>query len=311
MKALHALAFGLALGGALGPGSLAQTAAELHIQTYAGLTITGAVGTVYSIEYITDLVQTNAPSAWRCVEFLQLPASSYLWTDRSAPVTGKRFYQAVACSPPANMVFIPPGTFRMAGLTAVTISRGYWMGKYEVTQGEYLAVMGSNPSLSIGETNRPVESVSWEDATNYCVRLTQQECVAGRIRANCAYRLPTEAEWEYACRAWTSTRFSYGEDPGFTNLASYAWYALSIDEGPIHGRWDKSCRTHGACTTCMATLGSSVRIGGRTPCLEAWFSTIRDLRTARAGTGSFAVVARAVGTRSTWTGFANRGAVLQ
>jgi hypothetical protein len=57
----------------------AQTPAELDLQLYAGLTITGAVGTVYSVEYVTDLAETNNASAWRCLEFLQLPASPYLW----------------------------------------------------------------------------------------------------------------------------------------------------------------------------------------------------------------------------------------
>jgi formylglycine-generating enzyme required for sulfatase activity len=209
---------------------------------YAGLSITGAVGTVYSMEYVTDLAQTNNASAWRCLEFLQLPASPYLWADKSAPATGKRFYRAVAMEAPANMVFIPPGTFRMGSptnevdrydwegpQTAVTISRGFWMGKYEVTQGEYLAVMGSNPSYfqppnATADTNRPVETVTWYDATAYCDALTQRERLAGRIGTNSVYRLPTEAEWEYACRAWTSTRFSYGDDPGYTNLTNYAWY---------------------------------------------------------------------------------------
>ena len=145
---------------ATGARAVAQTPPRLDLQLYAGLTITGAVGTVYSVEYVTDLAQTNNASAWRCLEFLQLPASPYLWADKSAPATGKRFYRAVEFAAPTNLVFIPPGTFRMGsptnevdryGLiegpqTAVTISRGFWMGKYEVTQGEYLAVMGSNPS---------------------------------------------------------------------------------------------------------------------------------------------------------------------
>jgi len=223
---------------AVGPRASGQTSAGLVIERYAGLTITGAVGTVYSIEYITDLAQTNTPSAWRCLEFLQLPASPYLWADKSAPAAGRRFYRAVVFPTPTNMVFIPPGTFRMGSpsneveryvqegpQTAVTISRGFWMGKYEVTQGEYEAVMGSNPSYFKGDTNRPVEEVSWNDARAYCEALTQREQAAGRIGINCVYRLPTEAEWEYACRGWTSDRrFSYGDDLGYTNLTNYAWY---------------------------------------------------------------------------------------
>jgi len=215
----------------------AQTPAGLDLQLYAGLSITGEVGTVYSVEYVTDLTRTNDASAWRCLEFLQLPASPYLWADKSAPATGKRFYRASEFAAPTNMVFIPPGTFRMGSLTneegrfpdegpqtATTISRGFWMGKYEVTQAEYLAVTGTNPSYFIGDPNRPVEQVTWFDAKNYCGQLTQREQAAGRIPTNCLYRLPTEAEWEYACRAWTSTRFSYGDDPSYTNLTNYAWY---------------------------------------------------------------------------------------
>jgi formylglycine-generating enzyme required for sulfatase activity len=99
-----------------------------------------------------------------------------------------------------------------------------------VTQGGYLAVMGSNPSYFSTNNgyadgqSRPVEQVSWDDATAYCAALTARERLAGRIGTNSVYRLPTQAEWEYACRGWTSTRFSYGDDPGYTNLTNYAWY---------------------------------------------------------------------------------------
>jgi len=238
MKLTLTYALGLAVGCALVPEASAQTPAGLDIQVYAGLTITGAVGTVYSIEYVTDLAQTNNASAWRCLEFLQLPASPYLWADKSAPATGQRFYRAVVFAAPTNMVFIPPGTFRMGSptnevdrwdnegpQTAVTISRGGWMGKYEVTQGEYVALRGSNPSFFTGDTNRPVERVTWYEAAAFCAALTDRERAAGRIATNSLYRLPTEAEWEYACRAWTSDRrFSYGDDPGYTSLTDYAWY---------------------------------------------------------------------------------------
>ena len=84
----------------MGPQALAQTPPRLGPQLYAGLSITGAVGSVYQIQYVTDLAQTND---WRCLTFLQLPTTNYLWTDTSTPATGRRFYRAVATAPSFRM----------------------------------------------------------------------------------------------------------------------------------------------------------------------------------------------------------------
>ncbi len=218
------------------PQGSAQTLPMLDVHLYAGLTVTGSVGTVYSIEYVSDLAQTNTPGAWRCLEFLQLPTTDYLWIDESAVANARRFYRAVEMKASTNMVFIPPGTFRMGSPTneagrfqdegpetSVILSRGFWMGKYEVTQGDFSGIMGFNPSYTKG-TNNPVENTTWQWVTEYCSKITQRDQAAGVICSNCVYRLPTEAEWEYACRAQTSTRFCFGDDPANTNLAKFAWY---------------------------------------------------------------------------------------
>ena len=108
--------------------------------------------------------------------------------------------------------------------TVVTLSQGFWMERYEVTQWEYTSLIGTNPATFTSDTNQPVEQVSWYDADTYCARLTAQEHAAGRVPAGYAYRLPTEAEWQYAARAGTTTAFSFGDDPTYTLLPSYAWF---------------------------------------------------------------------------------------
>ena len=92
------------------------------------------------------------------------------------------------------------------------------IGIHEVTQSQYEAVMGINPSAS-KVPNEPVENVSWDDAVAFCAKLSAlpAELAAGRV-----YRLPTEAEWEYACRAGTTTEYSFGDDA--KDLGKYAWF---------------------------------------------------------------------------------------
>ena len=124
--------------------------------------------------------------------------------------------------PLTNMVLIKAGTF-MRIKYPVTITRDFWIGKYEVTQGEFNAVLGRNPSHFPGDPNRPVEKVTFLDASRYCSALTQREREAGRLPTGYEYRLPSEAEWEYACRAGTTNLFSFGDDP--SKAGQFAWTA--------------------------------------------------------------------------------------
>jgi formylglycine-generating enzyme required for sulfatase activity len=100
----------------------------------------------------------------------------------------------------------------------VTLTQPFHFGVYAVTQDEYERVMESNPSKFKG-SNNPVEKVSWNDAVEFCRKLSSlpEEKSAGHI-----YRLPTEAEWEYACRAETDSEYSFGNDA--SELDAYAWF---------------------------------------------------------------------------------------
>jgi formylglycine-generating enzyme required for sulfatase activity len=93
----------------------------------------------------------------------------------------------------------------------VRITTPFWFGKYEVTQGQWEAVMGreNNPSHFKG-ASLPVEMVTWRAVIDFCVKLTERERAAGRLPADHTYTLPTEAQWEYACRAGTTAAFSFG-----------------------------------------------------------------------------------------------------
>jgi formylglycine-generating enzyme required for sulfatase activity len=113
-------------------------------------------------------------------------------------------------------------------LTKVRIPEGFWMSRNEITQEQFAQVMGSNPS-SAGGTNLPVEKVTWTEAIEFCRRLNRLADAAGTVPEGFNYRLPTEAEWEYACRAGTQTRFSYGDDPTGAELERYAWFTRNSE----------------------------------------------------------------------------------
>ena len=131
-----------------------------------------------------------------------------------------------------DMIWVQPGTFVMGSPTTetdrqadretehnVTLTQGFYLGKYEVTQAQYEAVMGFNPSEFNATSNgdRPVEDLNWTEALAFCEQLTIRERNAGRIPADWAYVLPTESQWEYACRAGTTTVYSWGDGIASTN----------------------------------------------------------------------------------------------
>jgi formylglycine-generating enzyme required for sulfatase activity len=149
---------------------------------------------------------------------------------------------------PLKLNFIPGGTFLMGAQPGeqdfsddelpqhpVTIGQGFYMADYLTTQALWTALMGTNPSwFSLGaggsttnDFTRPVEFVSWNDlnaaSTGFLAKLNA--ATASSRPTGMAFRLPTEAEWEYACRAGTTTRFYWGDDPAYTILNQYAWWS--------------------------------------------------------------------------------------
>jgi formylglycine-generating enzyme required for sulfatase activity len=139
---------------------------------------------------------------------------------KNPPVTQepkKKFTVDLGGGVTMEFILIRPGSFTMGSNKVthkVTLTKPFYLGKYEVTQEQWEKVMGNNPSQFKGAKN-PVERVSWNDCQSFVAKL--QEKVSGQT-----FRLPTEAEWEYSCRAGATGDYCYGDDRG--SLAEYAWY---------------------------------------------------------------------------------------
>ncbi|HEV8068339.1 MAG TPA: formylglycine-generating enzyme family protein [Planctomycetaceae bacterium] len=138
----------------------------------------------------------------------------------------------------AKLVWIPPGEFTMGSpkdekghlpdetQVPVTLTTGFWLGEYEVTQAEWKHVIKTAPwsgTNYVKEGNDyPATHLSWDDAMKFCEKLTETERGARRLPKGWKYTLPTEAQWEYACRAGTKSRFSFGDND--SELGNYAWF---------------------------------------------------------------------------------------
>lgn len=159
-----------------------------------------------------------------------------------AHAAGEELAEAILARPPLRnsigieLKLLPRGTFSMGSakdrddqkpVHRVRLTKPFSIAVHEVTNAQWKAVMGDPPSRW-RDDNHPVEQVSWSDAVSFCNKLSElpAERAAGR-----AYRLPTEAEWEYACRAGSKTRFSCGDDGKL--LLDHAWFADNSGGAPL------------------------------------------------------------------------------
>ncbi len=163
-------------------------------------------------------------------------ARAGLWLALAALATGRMLAAEARTVPDLELTLvpIPAGTFTMGSpadergrspnegpQTKVTFAKAFWLGATEVTQKQWTALMPENPSQYKVEAN-PVEKISWPEAVEFCAKLTERERAAGRLPEGYVYALPTEAQWEYACRAGTT-----GEYAGV--LGDLAWYFKNTD----------------------------------------------------------------------------------
>jgi hypothetical protein len=205
--------------------------------------------------------------------------------------SGERY---VSKSTGMEFVLIPAGTFTMGSPTnepgrdddetqhRVTLTRAFYLGKYEVTQAEFERVLGFNPSGFTDSKRLPVERVSWYDAVMFCNRLSEldgrsacyqitdiekdgQSINRATVQFNSrssGYRLPTEAEWEYACRAGTTTPFSFGRN---ITTGDATIPMMVVQREFFAKRRSKSMPfvvgTRLVCTKCTATSGNGAGIG--------------------------------------------------
>lgn len=166
----------------------------------------------------------------RCPSLILACVVGWCWLAAPASAVEQVFVNSLNL----ELILIESGQFIMGGEEnnshpfeypehRVVISKPFYLGKYEVTQAQWLELMDFNPSEVLGD-NLPVESITWEEASEFVRRLNERENTD-------KYRLPTEAEWEYAARAGIWGFFHFGDDRSL--VGDYAWY-IENSEGSIH-----------------------------------------------------------------------------
>jgi formylglycine-generating enzyme required for sulfatase activity len=239
------------------------------------------------------------------MRFLQLFAIACFYFAMFGDCNGQG-PQTITNSIGMKFVRIPKGSFMMGSPPTeegsfdeerqheVTLTKGYYLGVFEVTQAQYERVMGINPSEFQGEriaeripakkhpitgrtiqeeqivpvdsSDYPVEQVQWKNAVEFCKKLSELpvEKKAGRV-----YRLPTEAEWEYACRAGSKTAYSFGDSSKL--LSDYAWFGENSGIKRLDSQilWNRlRSNRHEYHETIMSSGGSTHPVGGKKP--NAW-----------------------------------------
>ena len=111
-----------------------------------------------------------------------------------------------------EMIRVEPGSLNLPDNTVLTVAEPYYLGKYEVTQSQYMAVIGHNPSHRNKGDNIPVYRVNWNNSNNFAQKVTELERNASRLNPNWKYDLPSITEWQYACRAGTTTNWYWGDE---------------------------------------------------------------------------------------------------
>ena len=207
--------------------TLKLTARRILASAVVGIIILGMVLGTVSIENLTNRVTGN-PSSGNLSDSSQM--SDKNWVSFEAEIAGEARELVPGIifhwCPKGQFVMGTPGVTHHEASVSVTLSSGFWIGETEVTQGQWTNLMKTSPwkgnkFVQIGDAYA-ASYISYSDAKAFVEKLTDQERAAGRLPVRWKYAVPTEAQWEYACRATSKSNFSFGDSP--EALDQFCWF---------------------------------------------------------------------------------------